>query len=218
MEKGVPAPARAPAEPAGRGGAGKEYLGWGATGGRKGRGGGAAPTLPRGGRSHSRWAAGRRRARAARGWARRSINVCVSGPRVCGEAGARGSPGTRCAAAPLWPPPARRARTHGLARTWPGGAAAAGAPGRAPPGFRGRPRARACGGATPPPAARRAPAAPRPGEGGRAPRDAELPGRGPRARRPQPREGRTGLWEASPSPDPLQGPGTMPAPLPSLFS
>lgn len=92
-----------------------------------------------------------RRARAARGWARRSINVCVSGPRVCGEAGARGSPGTRCAAAPLWPPPARRARTHGLARTWPGGAAAVGAPGRAPPGFRGRPQTRLCVKETPTP-------------------------------------------------------------------
>lgn len=92
-----------------------------------GRGGGGwalrpAPPPPPAPTPHSLWEAGRRRARAARGWARRSINVCVSGPRVCGEAGARGSPGTRCAAAPLWPPPARRARTHGLARTWPGGA------------------------------------------------------------------------------------------------
>lgn len=106
------------------------------------------------------------RAAGRAGWARRAINVCVSGPRVCGEAGARGSPGTRCAAAPLWPPPARRARTHGLARTWPGGGGWRGArhpplASRPRPGGRGKgpPPAMAAGGGTPVPGAVPSPAA-----------------------------------------------------------
>lgn len=166
-----------------------------------------APTLPRGRPPRSRAERLGGGGRGPRGAGRADLltSVCLG----------RGSAARQAPGARLEPDvPRRRSGRHrrgGLARTgWRAhggeGRAAAGAPGRAPPGFRGRPQTRGGGKATFPPhpaPPRCPPAGQRPARMGQWPRDAGLP----RVGSP---EGRLPLGRPSPSTPPTRARGLFP--------
>lgn len=227
----VLAPTRNLAEAGGRVGGDGGFGGGGKTGGRKGEGrvGAAplapglarraptpptAPTFPRGRPPSSRAERLGGGGRGLRGAGRADLltSVCLG----------RGSAARQAPEARLEPDvPRRRSGRHrrgALARTgWRAhggeGRAAAGAPGRAPPGFRGRPQTRGGGKATfpPHPALRPPPAGQRSAQMGQWPRDAGLP----RVGSP---EGRLPLGRPSPSTPPTRARGLFPPRPPSLFS